>query len=133
MTAASLYGGGASKIFRFPPNFVRQLNTKARRNCGNIGVAQVVAASWSNNSASGSAAAAAASGSAATAAAVPTAPVELTTGDEVGVVDGFNNVQLEGLADLKNKASFLSSGGSIAIHAGTFLLFLDSSEGIFFV
>ncbi|KAG6557210.1 hypothetical protein Mapa_001137 [Marchantia paleacea] len=32
-------------ILRFPPNFVRQLSIKARRNCGNIGVAQVVAAS----------------------------------------------------------------------------------------
>ncbi|KAJ7559375.1 hypothetical protein O6H91_04G082500 [Diphasiastrum complanatum] len=31
-------------ILRFPPNFVRQLSIKARRNCGNIGVAQVVAA-----------------------------------------------------------------------------------------
>ncbi|KAK1260495.1 hypothetical protein QJS04_geneDACA023384 [Acorus gramineus] len=36
-------------IFRFPPNFVRQLSTKARRNCSNIGVAQIVAASWANN------------------------------------------------------------------------------------
>ncbi|CAM6101397.1 unnamed protein product [Calypogeia fissa] len=32
-------------ILRFPPNFVRQLSIKARRNCANIGVAQVVAAS----------------------------------------------------------------------------------------
>ncbi|KAJ7563422.1 hypothetical protein O6H91_03G109500 [Diphasiastrum complanatum] len=31
-------------ILRFPPNFVRQLSIKARRNCGNIGVAQVAAA-----------------------------------------------------------------------------------------
>ncbi|KAK3027400.1 hypothetical protein RJ639_040198 [Escallonia herrerae] len=40
-------GGLSSLILRFPPNFARQLSTKARRNCGNIGVAQVVAASWS--------------------------------------------------------------------------------------
>ena len=32
-------------ITRFPPNFVRQSSIKARRNCSNIGVAQVVAAS----------------------------------------------------------------------------------------
>ncbi|XP_020600256.1 probable cystathionine gamma-synthase 2 [Phalaenopsis equestris] len=36
-------------ILRFPPNFVRQLSNKARRNCSNIGVAQIVAASWSND------------------------------------------------------------------------------------
>ncbi|KAK1284643.1 hypothetical protein QJS10_CPB21g00581 [Acorus calamus] len=52
--AAFLSGGGGgnrmpSLIFRFPPNFVRQLSTKARRNCSNIGVAQIVAASWANN------------------------------------------------------------------------------------
>ncbi|CBI22246.3 unnamed protein product, partial [Vitis vinifera] len=42
-----IFGASAlsSLIFRFPPNFVRQLSTKARRNCSNIGVAQVVAAS----------------------------------------------------------------------------------------
>ncbi|CAA6658741.1 unnamed protein product [Spirodela intermedia] len=49
---ASLRGerGGLSSavILRFPPNFVRQLSTKARRNCSNIGVAHIVAASWTN-------------------------------------------------------------------------------------
>ncbi|KAJ0098393.1 hypothetical protein Patl1_21879 [Pistacia atlantica] len=107
-------------IFRFPPNFVRQLSNKARRNCSNIGVAQIVAASWSNNAASGSStSAAAASGSAAAAAIpVPAAPVETTTGGEVAMVDGVNNVQMEALADLKNEASFLNFDGSIAIHAG---------------
>lgn len=39
-------------ISRFPPNFVRQLSIKARRNCSNIGVAQVVAASATDVSAS---------------------------------------------------------------------------------
>jgi cystathionine gamma-synthase len=33
------------RIPRLPPNIVRQLSIKARRNCSNIGVAQVVAAS----------------------------------------------------------------------------------------
>ncbi|CAI9762897.1 unnamed protein product [Fraxinus pennsylvanica] len=46
--AAAGYGL-SSLIFRFPPNFVQQLRNKARRNCSNIGVAQVAAASWSNN------------------------------------------------------------------------------------
>ncbi|RWR78368.1 cystathionine gamma-synthase 1, chloroplastic [Cinnamomum micranthum f. kanehirae] len=51
-SAAAAAGGGGygsgGLIFRFPPNFVRQLSIKARRNCSNIGVAQIVAASWSN-------------------------------------------------------------------------------------
>ncbi|PKU77976.1 cystathionine gamma-synthase 1, chloroplastic [Dendrobium catenatum] len=42
-------GGRFGLILRFPPNFVRQLSNKARRNCSNIGVAQIVAASWSND------------------------------------------------------------------------------------
>ncbi|XP_031254133.1 cystathionine gamma-synthase 1, chloroplastic [Pistacia vera] len=114
------FSGVSSMILRFPPNFVRQLSNKARRNCSNIGVAQIVAASWSNNAASGSStSAAAASGSAAAAAIpVPAAPVETTTGGEVAMVDGVNNVQMEALADLKNEASFLNFDGSIAIHAG---------------
>ena len=37
-------------ILRFPPNFARQLSIKARRNCSNIGLAQVVAASATNHS-----------------------------------------------------------------------------------
>jgi cystathionine gamma-synthase len=47
----STESGGAlasATILRFPPNFVRQLSTKARRNCSNIGVAQIVAAAWSD-------------------------------------------------------------------------------------
>ncbi|GMP28820.1 hypothetical protein CsSME_00004201 [Camellia sinensis var. sinensis] len=108
--------GLSSLIFRFPPNFVRQLSIKARRNCSNIGVAQVVAASWSNNqSASGFSSAAALS------------PVEISTGDEeeaVVAVDNVccndTNVQIDGLIDEK-PYSFLSSDGSIAVHAGTFL------------
>lgn len=42
-------GGHLGLVLRFPPNFVRQLSNKARRNCSNIGVAQIVAASWSND------------------------------------------------------------------------------------
>ncbi|ESR44444.1 hypothetical protein WN944_005560 [Citrus x changshan-huyou] len=109
------FSGLSSLIFRFPPNFVRQLSTKARRNCSNIGVAQIVAASWSNGVGSGSNSAAAAAASAAPA---PPVPVEITSGDDIALVDGLKNVHLEALADLKNEASFLSSDGSLAIHAG---------------
>jgi cystathionine gamma-synthase len=124
-------GGGSgfglsSAIFRFPPNFVRQLSTKARRNCSNIGVAQIVAAKWSDGQQATGYVAAAASGSAANAvfaAAVPAAtqPEELTASvtDDVAPVDGLKvmgNVQMGGLAD--SKYSFLSSDGSISIHAG---------------
>lgn len=137
------FSGVSSMIFRFPPNFVRQLSTKARRNCSNIGVAQIVAASWSNNAASGSStSAAAASGSAAAAAVpAPAAPVEMTTGDEMAVVDGLNNVQMKALADLKKEASFLSSDGSLTIHAGirfflyNYFMFISehfSEKNIFF-
>ncbi|KAF2313599.1 hypothetical protein GH714_012333 [Hevea brasiliensis] len=116
---ASFSGGGMSSlILKFPPNFVRQLSTKGRRNCSNIGVAQVVAASWSNNSSAGIPSAAAN----AAAAAIPAAePVELITGDEVAVVDGLKeneHVQLDDLTNNLKYSSFLSSDGSLAIHAG---------------
>ncbi|KAL2323533.1 hypothetical protein Fmac_027912 [Flemingia macrophylla] len=39
----------SSLILRFPPNFQCQLSTKARRNCSNIDVPQIVATLWSNN------------------------------------------------------------------------------------
>uniref|UniRef100_A0A5B7BDH9 plant cystathionine gamma-synthase n=1 Tax=Davidia involucrata TaxID=16924 RepID=A0A5B7BDH9_DAVIN len=113
--------GLSSLIFRFPPNFVRQLSTKARRNCSNIGVAQVVAASWSNNQVPAGATPAAKAVDAAVAAAV--APVEISTGDEkVVVVDNScgngNDVQFDGLTDVKAAASFLRCDGSVAVHAG---------------
>ncbi|KAK7813550.1 cystathionine gamma-synthase 1, partial [Quercus suber] len=72
-------------ILRFPPNFVRQLSTKARRNCSNIGVAQIVAASWSNNSNPSSPPPAAASSSAAAAAAAATEPIA-PIGDDVALL-----------------------------------------------
>ncbi|XP_011085742.1 LOW QUALITY PROTEIN: cystathionine gamma-synthase 1, chloroplastic-like [Sesamum indicum] len=119
--------GLSSLIFKFPPNFVRQLSTKARRNCSNIGVAQVVAASWSNNqAASGFTPAASAVDAAGAAfpvrAAAPAAvaPVEVETGlVEVAEDASCNaeNVKLEGSPSLEY-ASFLSSDGSVAIHAG---------------
>ncbi|KAJ4835393.1 cAMP-dependent protein kinase regulatory subunit Cgs1 [Turnera subulata] len=117
-------GGMSSMIFRFPPNFVRQLSVKARRNCSNIGVAQIVAASWTNNQPAGStpaAAAAAANAAAAASASASSLPVA-EFGDEVAVVDGVNdngNVQFGELTtDPRDVKSFLSSDGSISIHAG---------------
>ncbi|XVE83754.1 hypothetical protein DITRI_Ditri16bG0111800 [Diplodiscus trichospermus] len=113
-TGGGICGGGLSSlIFRFPPNFVRQLSVKARRNCSNIGVAQIVAASWSNGAPSGSPSSAAAAAQAAAAAA--TVPVA----DDVAVVEGCNNngsVQIGGSDN--SRTSFLSSDGSITVHAG---------------
>ncbi|XP_050227669.1 cystathionine gamma-synthase 1, chloroplastic [Mercurialis annua] len=122
-SASSFLGGGSglSLILKFPPNFVRQLSTKARRNCSNIGVAQIVAASWTDNSDSGVpfvAAAASASASAAAAAISAAEPVELISGDEVAVVNENRNVQFEDLSSDLKYSSFLSSDGSIAVHAG---------------
>ncbi|KAI3462920.1 hypothetical protein Pfo_019583 [Paulownia fortunei] len=112
--------GLSSLIFKFPPNFVRQLSTKARRNCSNIGVAQVVAASWSTNQAASGFVPAA---KAVDAAAAAVAPVEVETGFEevVGAAEDAccndENVKLEGAPSFEY-ASFLSSDGSVAIHAG---------------
>ncbi|XP_062106609.1 cystathionine gamma-synthase 1, chloroplastic [Humulus lupulus] len=110
--------GLSSLILRFPPNFVRQLSTKARRNCSNIGVAQIVAASWSNNSASGvPAVPAATSVDAAATADVPVAPVDGAAGEDVVVPGNGGLPPVEGLPALK-ESSFLSSDGSLTIHAG---------------
>lgn len=116
--------GLSSLILKFPPNFVRQLSNKARRNCSNIGVAQVVAASWSNNQgASGSAPAA----KAVDAAAAAIAPVEIETGVEDVVPAAEDpscngeNVQIESSPTFKY-ASFLNSDGSVAIHAGMLVI-----------
>ncbi|KAF5780293.1 putative cystathionine gamma-synthase [Helianthus annuus] len=109
--------GNSSLILRFPPNFVRQLSNKARRNCSNIGVAQIVAASWSNNQPPSPAAAA-------VDAAAVSAPI--AAGEDV-VVDNNNNhnndsnynnfVQFESVENV-DKLSFLNGAGSVAIHAG---------------
>ncbi|XP_023521691.1 cystathionine gamma-synthase 1, chloroplastic-like [Cucurbita pepo subsp. pepo] len=113
-TVAS-YALSSSRIFKFPPNFVRQLSTKARRNCSNIGVAQVVAASWSNNSSPFQSAAAASANAvdAAAAAAVPAtsdaAALEGSVGTESLKVE-------EGLGD--SRTSVFDCDGSVAIHAG---------------
>ncbi|XP_076958035.1 cystathionine gamma-synthase 1, chloroplastic-like [Bidens hawaiensis] len=110
--------GMSSLILRFPPNFVRQLSNKARRNCSNIGVAQIVAASWSNNQPPFTAAAA-------VDAAVS---VPIAAGEDVVVDNNNNNIIIiinDDDKDLGNdskfvqfEASFLNGDGSVAIHAG---------------
>ncbi|XP_039016721.1 cystathionine gamma-synthase 1, chloroplastic-like isoform X1 [Hibiscus syriacus] len=114
VTASSLYAGGVSTrglsslIFRFPPNFVRQLSIKARRNCSNIGVAQIVAASWSNGPASDSPSPAAAAAAAA-----------VTVNDDVTNVEDCTDNRSVQIGGSDNSAtSFLRSDGSITVHAG---------------
>nr|XP_016504665.1 PREDICTED: cystathionine gamma-synthase 1, chloroplastic-like [Nicotiana tabacum] len=114
--------GLSSLIYRFPPNFVRQLSIKARRNCSNIGVAQVVAASWSNNNSSPDFTPVAKAVDAAAAAAAAIAPVDTTVvNEDVALVENETcndqNVQFDSLPSMKY-ASFLNSDGSVAIHAG---------------
>lgn len=121
MVALGGGGGGfglSSLILRFPPNFVRQLSTKARRNCSNIGVAQIVAAKWSDGRQASGLAAAAASAANAAAEVVPAAAEteELTAPATDDVAVGMGSVDMDSLAD--SKYSFLSSDGSLTIHAG---------------
>ncbi|XP_066164369.1 cystathionine gamma-synthase 1, chloroplastic [Oryza sativa Japonica Group] len=113
----------SATILRFPPNFVRQLSTKARRNCSNIGVAQIVAAAWSDparpaslpgggaggrRGASSRAAATPAAAAAASAAAEATA--------EVGAIPNAKLGQPSAAA-LAEQA-LLGSDASLAVHAG---------------
>ncbi|KAI4346619.1 hypothetical protein L6164_007501 [Bauhinia variegata] len=116
---AAMFHGLSSFILRFPPNFRRQLSTKARRNCSNIGVAQIVAASWSNNFPDGKIPAASSVDAAATAASLSVAPVELAADDDVLVKEGCDGngvVQFDDSAD-SSYSSFLTSDGSKTIHA----------------
>ncbi|CAM8931344.1 unnamed protein product [Rhodiola kirilowii] len=99
--------GLSSLILRFPPNFVMQLSTKARRNCSNIGFAQIVAASWSDEGNKGVNDKAVVVAAASSAAAV----------DEDICSNGSVQVKEEEIGG-KLKASFLSSDGSLAVHAG---------------
>ncbi|XP_014498014.1 cystathionine gamma-synthase 1, chloroplastic [Vigna radiata var. radiata] len=121
--SGAAFRGVSSLIYRFPPNFQRQLSTKARRNCSNIGVAQIVAASWSNNNASNPAAGAPAppAVSAADAATVPL-PVDITADEDV-VVSANDAVAAaadeNGAVQLNHSSysSFLKSDASKTIHA----------------
>ncbi|KAK6264112.1 hypothetical protein SCA6_019546 [Theobroma cacao] len=117
VTTASFCIGGindeglSSLIFRFSPKFVRQLSIKACRNCSNIGVPQIVAASWSNSPASSSP-------SSAVAAAQATAATTVHISDDVAVVQGCNDngSVLSGGSD-NSTTFFLSSDRTITVHA----------------
>ncbi|XP_061358319.1 cystathionine gamma-synthase 1, chloroplastic-like [Gastrolobium bilobum] len=80
-----------------PRNFQRQLSTKSRRNCSNIGVAQIVANS-NNNSAA--------------AAAAPPSPPPTTTDTGAGL-----NQTIKPKESVIDRYSFLKCDGSKTIHA----------------
>lgn len=108
-------GLSSALILRFPPNFVRQLSTKARRNCSNIGVAQIVAASWSNSSAAFEAPRSAAS-------AVAAEDATLVSGGASQSTPVESPFPLTGEAKASTAvakvAASLNSDGSLAVHAG---------------
>ncbi|KAM7268762.1 hypothetical protein ACFE04_010928 [Oxalis oulophora] len=115
-SAAAGFGLSSSMILRFPPNFVRQLSIKARRNCSNIGVAQIVAATWTDGNSGLAAPAASSSAANAASTAVPAATEPVTTSapaDDVAPIRVAGNVHSN-----KYSSSFMSSDGSISIHAG---------------
>ncbi|KAM0936447.1 putative cystathionine gamma-synthase [Dioscorea sansibarensis] len=110
-------GFSSALILRFPPNFVRQLSTKARRNCSNIGVAQIVAASWSNNTNPVPPPSAAASDG-------PLAAVPLAADADAAatavVFDGIGSLSqsADGPKAAASASAIFSSDGSLAVHAG---------------
>nr|AGA60137.1 cystathionine gamma-synthase [Lens culinaris] len=113
--SAAFYGV-SSPILRFPPNFQRQLSTKARRNCSNIGVAQIVAASWSNEGAGSPAAGANPVPAVASAVDAATAPLPVDLGaDDESVVDAGKNGAVQ--TNRSSYSSFLKTDASKTIHA----------------
>ncbi|URE09155.1 cystathionine gamma-synthase [Musa troglodytarum] len=120
--ASSLLGGRASPlILRFPPNFVRQLSIKARRNCSNIGVAQIAAASWSNDPPAfeGPRSAASSDASAVPEAAGADGSTLVGGGvDRSGVDLAVPVVQDAKASAVAKTAALFGSDGSLAVHAG---------------
>ncbi|CAD5196123.1 unnamed protein product [Musa acuminata subsp. malaccensis] len=112
-------GLSSALILRFPPpNFVRQLSTKARRNCCNIGVAQIVAASWSNSSPAFETPRSAASEDAAVAAEDATL-VSGGASQSTPVESPFPLTgEAKASAAVAKAAASLNSDGSLAVHAG---------------
>lgn len=108
----------SSPILRFPPNFQRQLSTKARRNCSNIGVAQIVAASWSNEGSGNPAAGAPPVPAVASTVDATTAPppldLDAVADENVVAVDENGAVQ----TNRSSYSKFLKSDASKTIHAG---------------
>ncbi|RWW31309.1 hypothetical protein GW17_00004078 [Ensete ventricosum] len=121
--ASSLRGVRASPlILRFPPNFVRQLSIKARRNCSNIGLAQIVAASWSNGPPAfdGPPSAASSDASAVPDAAGAAGSAIVGGGLDHSDVDlAVSVVQDAKASAVSETAALFSSDGSLAVHAGT--------------
>lgn len=93
LNGAAFSGASAPLILRFPPNFVRQLSIKARRNCSNIGVAQVVAASVTN---------------------IPLSSAPANAGEPL-VLNCNNSVQADGALLEKD---FITPDGTLAVHSG---------------
>ncbi|RWW56476.1 hypothetical protein BHE74_00036806 [Ensete ventricosum] len=120
--ASSLRGVCASPlILRFPPNFVRQLSIKARRNCSNIGLAQIVAASWSNGPPAfdGPPSAASSDASAVPDAAGAAGSAIVGGGLDHSDVDlAVSVVQDAKASAVSETAALFSSDGSLAVHAG---------------
>ncbi|XP_050913883.1 cystathionine gamma-synthase 1, chloroplastic isoform X1 [Lathyrus oleraceus] len=113
--SAAFYGI-SSPILRFPPNFQRQLSTKARRNCSNIGVAQIVAASWSNEGIGHPAAGVPPVPAVASAVDAATAPLPLDLdADDENVVDAGVNGAVQ--TNSRSYSSFLKTDASKTIHA----------------
>lgn len=115
------YGGLSSAlILKFPPNFVRQLSTKARRNCSNIGVAQVVAASWANSPVNDETPFSSSAATAAAAVVMPDAASEEEVAVAVAgsgdgeVVDGVQGR----ISPVGGLDSVFSSDASLLVHAG---------------
>lgn len=89
---------------RFPPNFVRQSSIKARRNCSNIGVAQVVAASATDRSIP-----------------APSAVTAATAALTSEVVDGPLELADEALISLPRKEAEITGrkkSSTLAVHGG---------------
>ncbi|CAN6300746.1 unnamed protein product, partial [Urochloa humidicola] len=119
----STESGGAlssATILRFPPNFVRQLSTKARRNCSNIGVAQIVAAAWSDCPAgrpkSGGGGGRARGVASSHAAAASAAAAAASAAAEVSAIPNAKVAQPS--AVVQAERNLLGSDASLAVHAG---------------
>lgn len=94
LKGTSCFGASAPLILRFPPNFVRQLSIKARRNCSNIGVAQVVAASATN---------------------IPLASAPVNGAEPFVLTCNNNGVQADGALLEKD---IVTPDGTLAVHSG---------------
>lgn len=119
----STESGGAlasATILRFPPNFVRQLSTKARRNCSNIGVAQIVAAAWSDCPAarphSGGGGGRARGVASSHAAAASAAAAAASAAAEVSAIPNAKVAQPS--AVVLAERNLLGSDASLSVHAG---------------